>query len=182
MFPDLRAALRWIDSRADAQRYVLQPYTPGEALSLSVLACDGRALLLSVNRQRIAVHEGSFLYQGSVVNALPDTGGRFQRLAQSIVAAIPGLWGYFGVDLILSDSGPVVVDVNPRLTTSYAGLRPALGINPAGMVLSALSGNEFGVAALPPGHPVVVDPSASASGYSTRPLSPQRAQMSGSPA
>jgi predicted ATP-grasp superfamily ATP-dependent carboligase len=158
LFTELRAALRWIDSRADAQRYVLQPYTPGEALSLSVLACDGRALLLSVNRQRIAVREGSFLYQGSVVNALPDTDGRFQRLARDIVSAIPGLWGYFGVDLILSGVGPVVVDVNPRLTTSYAGLRPALGINAAGMVLAALRG-DLCVAALPLGRPVAVDPS-----------------------
>ena len=74
--------------------------------------------------------------------------------------SLPGLWGYFGVDLILSGGGPVVVDVNPRLTTSYAGLRPALGINAAGMVLAALRGDEFGVAALPPGRPVAVDPSA----------------------
>jgi predicted ATP-grasp superfamily ATP-dependent carboligase len=115
---------------------------------------------LSVNRQRITVHEGSFRYHGSVVNALADAGGRFQALAQSIVAAIAGLWGYFGVDLVVSDSGPVVVDVNPRLTTSYAGLRSGLGINAADMVLSALRGNEFGAAALPPGHPVVVEPSA----------------------
>ena len=93
LFPDLRAALRWIDSHANAQRYVLQPYIPGDALSLSALACDGRALLLSVNRQNIAIHEGSFQYLGSLVNALPDTGGRFQSLAQSIVAAIPGLSG-----------------------------------------------------------------------------------------
>jgi predicted ATP-grasp superfamily ATP-dependent carboligase len=156
------AALRWIDERADAQRYVLQPYIPGEPLSLSVLARDGRALLLSVNRQRIAVHAGSFLYRGSVVNALPDTGGRFRKLAQDIVAAIPGLWGYFGVDLILAASGPVVVDVNPRLTTSYAGLRPALGVNAAGMVLAALSGNDFGAPSLAPGRPVVVDPSGPA--------------------
>ena len=157
-FPDLRAALRWIESQIDAQRYVLQPCTPGDALSLSALACDGRAMLLSVNRQRISLHEGSFHYHGSVVNALPDMDSRFQSLAQNVVAAIPGLWGYFGVDLILSASGPVVVDVNPRLTTSYAGLRSALGINPAGLVLSALSGNELSVATLPPGHPVVVDP------------------------
>ncbi len=168
LFTELRAALRWVASREDAQRYVLQPYAPGEALSLSVLAWDGRALLLSVNRQRIEVHEGCFLYRGSVVNALPDRGGQFQRLAQSVVAAIPGLWGYFGVDVILSGGRPVVVDVNPRLTTSYAGLRPALGINAAGMVLAALRGNGFGATALPPGHPVVVDPSACTSGTDSR--------------
>lgn len=160
LFADLGATLNWIDSRADAQRYVLQPYAPGEALSLSALACEGRAQLLSVNRQTIAVHEGILHYHGSVVNALPDPDGLFQTLAEGIVAAIPGLWGYFGVDLVLSDNSPMVVDVNPRLTTSYAGLRSARGINAARMVLATLGRNDFGATRLPAGHPVVVQPSA----------------------
>jgi tyramine---L-glutamate ligase len=158
LFAELRAAVTWIDSCADAQRYVLQPYIPGEAFSLSALASDGRGLVLSVNRQRIAMREGSFHYHGSTVNALPDADGRFQKLTQNIVAAIPGLWGYFGVDLIASEAGPVVVDVNPRLTTSYAGLRPGLGINAAEMVLSTLHGNKFGALALPRGELFVVEP------------------------
>ena len=55
-------------------------------------------------------------------------------------------------------TGPLVIDVYPRLTTSYAGLRPGLGINAAEMVLSTLRGNELGVAALLPGHPFIVEP------------------------
>jgi tyramine---L-glutamate ligase len=161
-FAELDVALRWIDSRADAPRYVLQPYVPGESLSLSALARDRSAFLLSVNRQRIEVHHEGFSYRGSEVNALPDPDGRFRGLAQRIVAAIPGLWGYFGVDLVLSDGNPFVVDVNPRLTTSYAGLRRALGINAAAMVLAALGGNDLSrIPALAPGRPVVVEPSAS---------------------
>lgn len=42
--------------------------------------------------------------------------------------AIPGLEGLFGIDILLTAEGPVVVEVNPRLTTAYAGLRRALGI------------------------------------------------------
>jgi predicted ATP-grasp superfamily ATP-dependent carboligase len=45
------------------------------------------------------------------------------------------LWGYVGVDLVLADAGPIVLEINPRLTTSYCGLRDALGINPAALVL-----------------------------------------------
>ena len=52
--------------------------------------------------------------------------------------AIPGLWGYVGVDLMLAKEGPVVLEINPRLTTSYCGLRRALGINTAAMVLDLL--------------------------------------------
>jgi predicted ATP-grasp superfamily ATP-dependent carboligase len=157
LFDALEAALRWIDSRSDPQRYVLQPYVQGEPLSLSALARDGEAWLLSVNRQRIALDGGTFAYRGSVVNVFPDADGRFQRLVQQIAAAIPGLWGYFGVDLILSDAGPAVVEINPRPTTSYAGLRDALGINPAALVLSLSSSGEFRMPALSRGRSVAVD-------------------------
>ena len=49
---------------------------------------------------------------------------------------MPGLWGYAGVDLIVSDQGPVVLEVNPRLTTSYAGLSQALNMNVAEKILA----------------------------------------------
>jgi len=42
-----------------------------------------------------------------------------------------GLSGIIGIDLILTKEGPVVVEVNPRVTTAYAGLHASLGINPA---------------------------------------------------
>ena len=47
------------------------------------------------------------------------------------VGLVPGLRGYIGVDLILDEHAPgvSVVEINPRLTTSYVGLRAALGQN-----------------------------------------------------
>ena len=44
--------------------------------------------------------------------------------------------------------GPVVLEINPRLTTSYVGLRPALGRNPAALVLELLE-RELDAIALP---------------------------------
>ena len=49
--------------------------------------------------------------------------------------AIPGLWGYVGVDLVIGDNGPVVLEVNPRLTTSYIGLSRSIGHNVAELLL-----------------------------------------------
>ncbi|MBK1722946.1 hypothetical protein [Thiocystis violacea] len=37
---------------------------------------------------------------------------------------------------------PRVLEVNPRLTTSYAGLAEALGINPAELVLGLQAGRR----------------------------------------
>ena len=42
---------------------------------------------------------------------------------------MPGLWGYIGIDIMESARyGTQVLEINPRLTTSYAGLYQATGI------------------------------------------------------
>jgi predicted ATP-grasp superfamily ATP-dependent carboligase len=118
--------------------YVLQPYLHGDARSLSLL-CDGEsALLLSCNEQQISIEGSDLRFVGVKVNAVQTNRDRYAQLARQIAGAIPGLWGYVGVDLIETSGGPVVIEINPRLTTSYAGLRQALGSNPAALVLALL--------------------------------------------
>jgi predicted ATP-grasp superfamily ATP-dependent carboligase len=69
------------------------------------------------------------------VNAVADSAGRYAALADDIARALPGLWGYCGVDFVETSAGPIVIEVNPRLTTSYTGLHRAIGINSAQLVL-----------------------------------------------
>jgi len=142
MFSDSGAASAWIETRPAPARFVLQPYVRGDAASLSVLVRERRAWLLSVNRQHVVTVDQTFSFRGCLVNAEPDSSGRFQHLAQGIAEAIPGLWGYVGVDLILAASGPLVLEVNPRLTTSYAGLSAALELNTAALVLGLLENGQ----------------------------------------
>ncbi len=132
---------RW-EQLAERAAYVAQPFVQGTAGSLSLLAREGQATLLGVNRQRIAVMDDALVLLGCVVNGMGRTDGRFRRLAGDVAAALPGLWGYAGVDLIATPAGPRVLEVNPRLTTSYVGLRESLGINPAGLVLDLLFGDR----------------------------------------
>ena len=122
---------------ADPGRLVAQPWLDGEAASLSVQCRDGRATLLAVNRQRVKVSPKGVSLAGLEVNALPDPGGRLAALADQVCRAIPGLDGYVGIDLLLGEDEPVVVEVNPRLTTSYVALGRALGINVARRLLDA---------------------------------------------
>lgn len=114
---------------------VFQPYVHGDARSLSLLCCEGRARLLACNLQKVGVAGDAFEFSGVSVNAVADEGGRYAALADAIARALPGLWGYCGVDFIETHGGPFVLEVNPRLTTSYAGLRRAAGMNPAQLVL-----------------------------------------------
>jgi predicted ATP-grasp superfamily ATP-dependent carboligase len=122
----------------DPERLVAQPWIEGDALSLSILCHRSTAQVLSCNRQQVVVEDSHLSLRGVVVNAFPDVNGCFAQLASNIAAAIPGLWGYVGVDLILTRDGPVVLEINPRLTTSYCGLRQAVGVNAAAMVLGLL--------------------------------------------
>jgi tyramine---L-glutamate ligase len=124
----------WLQTHPDPKR-ILQPLIHGEARSLSILCCDGRARLLACNRQKVEIAGGTFRFDGVSVNAVRDRDGRYAELASRVACALPGLWGYCGLDFIETSDGPVVVEVNPRLTTSYAGLRRAIGLNPAQLVL-----------------------------------------------
>ena len=53
------------------------------------------------------------------------------------MASVAGLRGYVGVDLVLGDE-PFVVDVNPRLTTSYVGLSKVTGFNVADTMVNVV--------------------------------------------
>lgn len=118
--------------------FIVQPYLAGEAASLSLLCQDGAALLLACNRQDVVEWVGRLRYLGSTVGGLEPRRRRYQRLAARVARAMPGLWGYVGIDLVDTPDGPVVIEVNPRLTTSYVGLRRSLGVNPAELVLTLL--------------------------------------------
>lgn len=128
-------------------RLVAQPWIDGTPMSLSLLCADGSATLLACNVQHARSLDGALAIEGITVNALPDAEGLYADLACRIAATLPGLWGYVGVDLILTPRGPVVLEINPRLTTSYCALRDARGINVAGMVLDLLGSGR--PAALP---------------------------------
>ncbi|HTS88434.1 MAG TPA: ATP-grasp domain-containing protein [Gemmatimonadales bacterium] len=124
---------------SDPSRLVAQPWIEGTALSLSLLCGEGRAATLAINRQQIEVRERRLELAGLEVNAVADATGRFAALGRALARALPSLWGYVGVDLVETSDGLVVMEINPRLTTAYCGLRRALGVNVAAMVLSLLT-------------------------------------------
>lgn len=136
-FQDLHAVDGWIAGRREAT-HVIQPYQAGTAASISMLCHQGMAWLLSCNRQNVELVNGRFHYAGSTLNALTEHWRPLEKLAQRIAACIPGLSGYVGVDMIIHGRDIWVLEINPRLTTSYAGLQQAMGCNPAELVLDLL--------------------------------------------
>lgn len=119
---------------------VVQPYVHGAAASLSIWFAEGAVSLLSINRQQVIESAGSFRLTACRVNAFPDDENLYQALSERIGAAVPELRGYAGVDFLITARGPQVLEINPRLTTSYSGLHAATGINVAQLALNAAAG------------------------------------------
>ena len=136
---DIKALDRLKDSIC-IEKFVIQEYVPGIPASLSMICYQGKAQLLACNEQIFSFNPDSSTgkgeFKGLVINGLLDQWIVFNTIAQNIARADKELWGYIGVDLIVTETGPVVVEINPRLTTSYAGLRESLALNPAELILS----------------------------------------------
>lgn len=119
----------------------VEPWIEGEPLSVSML-CKARGVeMLSVNRQHIAVDgEGRLSFEGVDVNAVAPGSHQARALSalvSQVANAIPGLRGFVGFDLVWHPRcGPVVIEVNPRVTCAYVGLSAALGRNLAAELLA----------------------------------------------
>lgn len=137
-----RSAARddWARRTGSGEAVALEPWVDGDALSISLLCRVSGADLLSVNRQDIAVAaDGRLSYEGVDVDVIAPADPRraaLGRIATQVVQAIPGLRGFVGIDLVWHERrGPVVIEVNPRVTCAYVGLSAALGRNLAAEVL-----------------------------------------------
>jgi predicted ATP-grasp superfamily ATP-dependent carboligase len=133
---DLPATLEKIRSVTSQEKILIQSFVGGVPASVSLLAAEGRCLPLSLNRQLM---EGSmpFQYLGSQVPFHHRAEGYALQLACAAVSRIDGLNGYVGVDLVLEDERAQLIEINPRLTTSYIGLRQVAQINLAEAIWKA---------------------------------------------
>ena len=63
--------------------------------------------------------------------------------AKKFLSSIPGLRGYISMDFVLTDETAVAIEVNPRMTTSYIGLRSISSFNPAKAIIDAVLKREL---------------------------------------
>ena len=116
--------------------FIIQPHIDGEKISLSCIFDRGNAVLLCVNLQIFDVHNNSFHLNTIHVNEREDKNGDYQQIASQVATAFPDLWGYVGIDLIQTPKACYVLEINPRLTTSFVQIESKLDINVAKMVMS----------------------------------------------
>ena len=125
--------------------FIVQEYIDGASASVSLISNGKKATPLSLNSQSLILSHpnAESQYEGGCVPFRHPLEQDAFVLAQKVVEAFPGLRGYVGVDVILTRNQVFVVDVNPRLTTSYVGLRKLGDFNIAQFLIDAVVKGEL---------------------------------------
>ncbi|MBI3411373.1 MAG: ATP-grasp domain-containing protein [Planctomycetes bacterium] len=118
---------------------VLQEYVHGLAASIAFLVGPKQTLPLLAGRQ-ILSDDGRFRYEGGVLPLPEPSASGALRLGKHAIASVPGLRGFVGIDLVLGEDADWAIEINPRLTTSYLGLRQLARPNLAEIWLSLVRG------------------------------------------
>jgi len=123
---------------------IIQPFTAGLPVSVSVLCHPTSAITLPPCQQLLGE---CFQYQGSLLPLPDNLASRATTLAQAAIDVLPPTTGYIGIDIVLGDaedgSQDFIIEVNPRLTTSYLALRQVVNVAETMLGLA-----QFGVGTL----------------------------------
>ncbi|TWT83719.1 carbamoyl phosphate synthase-like protein [Planctomycetes bacterium CA13] len=120
---------------------LLQPWVSGRAISVSLVASGQHQVFLPAVSQML--ESDSCEYAGGQGPLDDDSQSRAAVLASRAIAAMPPtVHGFVGLDLLLGDcaSEDYVVEINPRLTTSYVGLRQMIQGNIAARLFDVETG------------------------------------------
>jgi len=132
-------------SESSSKYFMAQELVHGVAVSVSLLVTGSDVLPVSLNRQDVSLMppEATSTYNGGQVPFDSPLKSEAFAAAATVVKSFHGLRGYVGVDLVLTGTEAVVIEVNPRLTTSYLGLRKIVGFNPAQAIINAALENDL---------------------------------------
>jgi tyramine---L-glutamate ligase len=121
----------------------LETFIPGLAASVAFICGPGGRVALIPCKQRIS-NDGRLRYLGGELPLAAGLSERAAALGGQAMAALPAAIGYVGIDLVLgrdpSGNEDFVIEVNPRLTASYVGLRAAATTNLAEAMVRAAGG------------------------------------------
>jgi len=142
---DMKKALDKIMATGTERFAVIQELIEGVAASVNVMRTTKDVTPLTLNEQfvRIAPPGSDSAYLGGLVPLDHPLKSQALDVAARVTDVFPGLTGYVGVDMVLTEEGPVVIEVNPRLTTSYIGTRRVLRLNLGESIVQAICRREL---------------------------------------
>jgi len=141
----IKSALDKLMKESLGRYFLAQKFVKGTASSVSLISTEEEALPLTLNEQIVTLSPPSSdsAYTGGIVPLHHPLLEDALETAQRIVELFKGLRGYIGVDMVLTNDEPVVMEINPRLTTSYIGLRKVINFNLAQAIVNAVLKHEL---------------------------------------
>jgi predicted ATP-grasp superfamily ATP-dependent carboligase len=139
---------RWQGGGEVPHRYYLQERIDGTPASIVFVACGGAVVPLGFSRQLLGLEEfgvSGYRYCGNILTA----GGEDDDVldaAHRVAAAIAeefGLVGLNGIDLVVRDRIPYVVEVNPRWCASMELVERTYGLSVFGAHAAACSAGSL---------------------------------------
>ena len=132
--PDQKGAMR------------IEQFVQGTACSVSFLCRERDEPIACPPMRQILTGNQDFGYLGGERLMDLDQVQRATQLGQRALATLPRTQGYVGVDIVLGNeldgTNDYVIEVNPRLTTSYVGLREIADTNLAKAMVDIVRGIE----------------------------------------
>ena len=134
-----------IKKESSSKHFLVQELIKGAAASVSLLATGSNAVSISLIRQDVTIEmpEACSSYGGGLVPFDYPLQAEAFEVTEQIVKSFRDLRGYVGADLVLTEEKAVVIEINPRLTTSYVGLRRVANFNPAQAIVNAVLKREL---------------------------------------
>jgi predicted ATP-grasp superfamily ATP-dependent carboligase len=134
-----------IKKETSSKQFVAQELIEGAAASVSLISTGTDAVSISLNRQDVTIGTPKSFsgYSGGAVPFDHPLRAEAFEVAEKIAKSFRGLRGYVGVDFVLTEGEAVAIEVNPRLTTSYVGLRRVARFNLAQAIVNAVLNREL---------------------------------------
>ncbi|HWQ45169.1 MAG TPA: ATP-grasp domain-containing protein [Methanosarcina barkeri] len=120
-----------LDPEFTEETIVVQDFLEGIPSSVSLLSTKNEALPVAVNEQLIGIPWLSrlpFAYCGNVTPFRTEQAEQMEAFAEELVLEFK-LIGSNGVDFLVSEKGPVVLEINPRFQGSLDTVEKAMSIN-----------------------------------------------------
>lgn len=143
-----QAKKSFLSQSLQESNFVQQPWHDGCSVSVLFIVGKHNVLACPPASQHINKDE-EFCYEGGTVPIAESLAKRAIHLARQAISCFLGLRGFVGVDLVLGppENGEkdVVIEINPRLTTSYLGLRRMTKDNLAQALIALVNGQNCDV-------------------------------------
>jgi predicted ATP-grasp superfamily ATP-dependent carboligase len=120
-------------------RFMAQKLIQGTPASVTLISNGTETQPITLNKQNVSLKTPSQTssYNGGTTPLNHKLENAAFKTAKKLVESVKGLKGYIGVDLVLTENEPVIIEVNPRLTTSYVGIRRVVKANLAQAIMDA---------------------------------------------